>query len=364
MSASLLLGRADRAAPEAPRLRRLLAWARRRLFDGPVNIALTILALWLLARVLPAMLDWAVFDARWRVAGPAECRVAAGACWAVIGEKWRVILLGTYPYEQHWRPGLASAVLIGLCVATASMPAWRRVLATAWALGAGGALLLLHGGVPGLPVVPTEQWGGLPLTLILFLGSVAGGMPIALLLALGRRSDLPVIRVACTSYIELLRGVPLVNVLFLASLMIPLFLPPGITVDKLVRALLGMMLFFAAYAAEGVRGGLQSVPYGQVEAARALSFGYWGLQLRVVLPQALTAALPPLLNDIIRAFKNTSFVLVIGLFDLLGATSAAMSEPLWSRFYVEAYLFVALIYLVGCTAMSRYGDAVERRLRH
>ena len=352
-----------RALPVAPWMRRTAIWARHRLFSGPANIAVSVLALLLLAVTVPGLIDWALIHARFQVADPAECIDASGACWAVIGEKWRVFLFGTYPYDQQWRAGLASALLIALCAATIASWFSRVPLALAWVLGAAASLALLHGGVAGLPLVRTEQWGGLPLTMLLFVGSVAGGMPLAVLFAMGRRSALPFVRVLCTTYIELLRGVPLVNVLFLASLMIPLFLPPGITVDKLLRALLGMMLFFAAYAAEVVRGGLQSVPDGQADAARALGLGYWGAHARVLLPQALHAVAPALVNDVVRAFKNTSFVLIIGLFDLLGATSAAMAEPRWARFYVEAYLFVGMIYFVACTALSRYGDAVQHRLR-
>jgi general L-amino acid transport system permease protein len=352
-----------RLAPVLPRTRRLGAWMRRRLFNGPHNVLLTAFALWLLYETLPGLLRWAVMEAVWQAADSAACSAANGACWAVIGEKWRVFLFGTYPYEEHWRAGLATALLIALCIATAIQRLRRPPLLLAWVCGAALALLLLHGELLGLRIVRTEQWGGLPLTMLLFVGSVAGGLPLAVMLAMGRRSPLPFLRVLCTTYIEFMRGIPLVNVLFMASLMIPLFLPPGISVDKLLRALLGMTLFFAAYSAEVIRGGLQSIPAGQYEAARALGFGYWGMHLRVVLPQALGAVIPPLVNDVIRAFKNTSFVLIIGLFDLLGATSAAMAEPRWARHYVEAYLFVALIYLAACTSMSRYGDAVERRIQ-
>jgi general L-amino acid transport system permease protein len=197
----------------------------------------------------------------------------------------------------------------------------------------------------------------------LFVGTLVGGLPLAILLALGRRSRLPIIQALSIGVIELVRGVPLVAVLFIASVMFPLFVPEQLTVDKVLRAQIGMIVFFAAYAAEVVRGGLQAIPRGQYEAADAIGLSYWQTTRRIVLPQALRIVIPALMNDIIRAFKNTTFVSIIGIFDVLGATKAALEDPRWIRFAPEAYLFVFALYFVFCLSMSKYSESVERDLR-
>ena len=340
----------------------MLPWLRRNFFSTPFNSALTVVLVALAIWLGPGLLDWAVLGAVFWTADPNTCRSAVGACWAVIAEKHRVMLFGTYPYDQQWRGLLVVALILGMMLASTVRALWGWRLLLAWAAALAVALLLQFGGFLGLSPVPTTRWGGLPLTLLLFVGTVVGGVPLAVLLALGRRSDLPAIRMLCIGYIETLRGIPLVNVLFMASLMIPLFLPEGVNFDKLLRAQVGMMLFFAAYAAEVVRGGLQAVPRGQYEAADSLGAGYWDRTVRIVLPQALRIVIPPLVNDIIRAFKNTSLLVIIGLFDLLGGTMAAIEDPNWSRYYAEAYLFVAAIYFVVCFSMSQYSQFLERVL--
>ena len=195
---------------------------------------------------------------------------------------------------------------------------------------------------------------------MIFGGTVAGGLPLAVLLAIGRRSKLPVVRLLCVATIEGVRGIPLLAFLFFAALILPLFLPPELDVDKLIRAEIGMIVFFAAYAAEVVRGGLQAIPDGQDEAAKTLGLGYWLRMRKVVLPQALAIVVPALFNDIIRAFKNTTFFSILGLFDVLGATKAALQDPEWVRYGTEGYLFVFLLYFLICSAMSRYGASIER----
>jgi len=340
----------------------MATWLKRNFFSTPLNAALTVLlaalALWLGPRVF----DWAVLSAVFHTANPEDCRQASGACWAVIAEKHRVMLFGTYPYDQHWRGVLAVLLIFAMMLASTVRAFWSWKLLAAWALALAVAIALQLGGVFGLSHVPTQRWGGLPLTMLLFIGTVVGGLPLAILLALGRRSELPAIRMLSIGYIETLRGVPLVNVLFMASLMIPLFLPEGVNFDKLLRAQVGMILFFAAYAAEVVRGGLQAVPRGQYEAADSLGASTFDRTVKIVLPQALRIVIPPLVNDIIRAFKNTSLLLIIGLFDVLGGAVAALQDPAWSRFYAEAYLFVAAIYFIVCFSMSQYSQRLEASL--
>lgn len=339
----------------------MLAWIRRSFFSGWGSTAMTLLLAAGLVWALPPVLGWAVFDAVWWTADPQACRTAAGACWAVVAEKHRVMLFGTYPYDQQWRGVLVVLLLMGMILAWTVQRFWSWWM-VAVSLGlVAAALLFQAGGLLGLAAVPTTRWGGLPLTMLLFVGTVVGGLPLAVLLALGRRSELPAVKAVSVGYIETLRGIPLVNVLFMASLLFPLFLPEGMNLDKLLRAQLAMALFFAAYAAEVVRGGLQAVPRGQYEAADSLGVGYWDRTVKIVLPQALRIVLPPLVNDVIRAFKNTSLLVIIGLFDILGGTMAALEDPLWSRYYLEAYLFVALIYFAFCFGFSQYSRSLETR---
>jgi general L-amino acid transport system permease protein len=294
---------------------------------------------------------------------PKACRAAKGACWGLISEKHRFILFGTYPYEQHWRPGVASLILIGLWVFSAIRRFWRWWLSLVWVFGLSTIGILMWGGVLGLPYVENERWGGLILTLLLSSFGVAIAFPLAILLALGRRSDMPAIRALSVGYIELIRGVPLISLLFMASVMLPLFLPSGVTIDKLVRAQIAMILFAAAYLAENVRGGLQAIPQGQYDAAHALALPFWRRTYLIILPQALRIAVPPIVNSIIAFFKDTSLVVIIGLFDLLSTVKISLIEPAWNGFGVEAYVFASLVYFVFCFAMSRYSRSFEH-MRH
>jgi general L-amino acid transport system permease protein len=358
------------AAVPAPALRPPPAldrsWAqflRRNFFDGPLNSLVTLGLLWALFVTLPRLVDWAIVHAVWFTADPQACLAAQGACWAVVAEKHRVILFGTFPYEEQWRAMLACVLIVGLFVASAVFRPRARKLAALWIAGMAGVFVLMLGGVFGLKPVATHQWSGLPLTLIMFVGTLAGGIPLGVLLALGRRSSMPVVKGLCVAFIEIVRGLPLVTVLFMASLMFPLFLPSGFNFDKFLRAQIAMTLFFAAYAAEIVRGGLQAIDRGQFEAADAIGLTYRQKMTRVVLPQVARVVLPSMINEIIRAFKNTTFVGIIGLFDVLRATSAAMQDPLWVQFSIEAYLFVFLLYFVFCFAMSKYSRGVEEAMR-
>lgn len=338
-------------------------WVRQNLFGSWPSSLATLVLLGLAMSLVPPFVQWALIDAVWVAPDPRACRAeGAGACWALITEKYRFILFGTYPYEQHWRPALGILVLLALYVVSAQRRFWRPALALAWLGGLTLIGVLMWGGIAGLAYVENERWGGLMLTLLLATFGIAFAFPLSILLALGRRSQLPAVRALSVLWIELVRGVPLISLLFMASVMLPLFLPEGVTIDKLLRALIAMIVFAAAYLAEVVRGGLQAIPHGQYEAADAVGLPYWRKTLLVILPQALRIAIPPLVNTFIGFFKDTSLVVIIGLFDLLTSIKVALTEPAWSGFGVEAYLFASLVYFVFCYAMSRYSQNLEREL--
>jgi general L-amino acid transport system permease protein len=337
-----------------------MSWARRHLFSTWPNALATLAIVWVAWRLLPPFVEWALLDAVWQ-GDSQRCRAAQGqgACWTFIAERYRFILFGTYPFEEHWRPALATVLLLALWAMSAMRRFWKPMLFRVWLAGLMFIGCLMWGGLFGLPYVENERWGGLILTLLVATFGVALAFPLAILLALGRRSRMPVIQALCVGYIELVRGVPLISLLFMASVMLPLFLPAGVSVDKLLRAQLALTGFAAAYLAEVVRGGLQAIARHQYEAADALGLTYWQKTRFVILPQALRIAVPPLVSTFIGFFKDTSLVLIIGLFDLLAAIKVSLNEPAWAGFGVEAYLFAALVYFVFCYAMSRYSKRLE-----
>ncbi len=337
-------------------------WLHANLFSNALNTMITLFLVYLLWQALPPLIDWAFVDAVWSAPDSKACRVARGACWAFIAEKHRFILFGTYPFEQHWRPALATVLLIALWGLSALRVCWKWWLPILWAGGLALIGVLMWGGVLGLTYVENERWGGLILTLLLTTFGIAFAFPLAILLALARRSGMPVLQGLAVGFIELVRGVPLISLLFMASVMLPLFLPSGVSIDKLARAQIALILFAAAYLAEVVRGGLQAIPRGQYEAADALGLSYWKKTGFVILPQALRIAIPPLVNSFIAFFKDTSLVLIIGLFDLLSTIKVTLTEPAWSGFGLEAYLVAAIVYFVFCHAMSRYSQNLEREL--
>jgi general L-amino acid transport system permease protein len=343
---------------------------RTQLWNSPVNLVITLLIMGGLIWQVPPLLSWSLFDAVFQANADA-CQAVRGdgACWGVVTEKYRLILFGRYPHAEQWRPLLATCALLLLLVTSGVRRCWHRGLVLAWVLGLLLFLGLMGGrlfGVSlGLTPVPTDQWGGFPLTLMLSTVSIACAFPLAVLVALGRRSPMPMVRAVCITYIEIVRGVPLISVLFMASFMFPLLLPPGTTPDVLLRVLVGITLFAAAYLAEIVRGGLQAVPAGQLEAAASLGLGYWATQRRVVLPQALAHVVPGIMNSFIAIFKDTSLVTIVSLYELSGAMGLAVNgDPNWRPFKLEAYLFITLIYFVCCFAMSRYSLWVERQVTH
>lgn len=346
-----------------PRIPPRAARLARGLFGSPLNALLTLLVLWALGSAAAPLVKWAILDAVLLPAQPAACRDAQGACWSFVVAKGGQILFGIYPIEERWRPMLVAAVLLALLVHSLRPAAWRPRLAFIWALALPAVFLLMFGGVGGLSYVATTMWGGLPVTLILTVTAVGAAFPLAILLALGRRSDLPAIRILCTLFIELTRALPLLSILFIASILLPLLVPEWLLPDKFFRALIALLLFAAAYLAEVVRGGLQALPSGQTEAAQALGLGYWQTQRLVVLPQALTLVIPSLTNTIIVMIKNTSLVLVVGLFDLISSGRAALADPEWSSPAMETYLFIAAIYFALCFGFGRFASGLERHTR-
>ncbi len=349
-----------------------VAWTKANLFSTWISTAITLALGYVIVRVVVAFVDWALIGAVWSVpysptgiAQTAVCQTAkgTGACWAVIADKYRLILFGRYPYDEQWRPALVVAIFIGLYVVSGIRWFWRKELALIWV----GALtvvgVLMWGGVLGLTPVTNDYWGGLPITLILATFGIAFAFPLSILVALGRRSrELPAVRMLCVVYVELIRGVPLISVLFMASVMFPLFMPAGVNIDKLLRAQIAVILFAAAYLAEVVRGGLQALPKGQTEAAEALGLSYWQKTGFIILPQALRLVIPPLVNTFIGFFKDTSLVLIIGLFDLLTMGKVALSDPPWQSFSTEVYVTLGVIYIAFCYSMSRYSRGLERDL--
>lgn len=338
-----------------------LEWMKRNLFKNAFQSLLTIVVSFAVVSLGWFLFRWGVLEAVFVTSDPQVCREAAGACWAVIGVKHRPMLFGLYPYEEHWRLVLMIVVYLTTVVISLWPRFWNlRFLVPLWIVSVTTITVLMFGGVFGLRYVPSNDWGGLPLTIILFTGTVLIGMPVAVLLALGRRSPLPFARGVSVIFIESMRGVPLITILFVAVNVFPLFLPQGMEVNKLLRITVGIAIFFACYQAEVIRGGLQAVPRGQYEAAASINLSYWQTTRRIILPQAMRIALPSITNHIVAAMKNTSFVIIIGLFDILTATSAVMQDPLWRRYYIEAYLFIAFIYLFFGYALSRYARQVEK----
>ena len=340
-----------------------LAWLRNNLFSDWFNALLTLLAAYLVWLLIPPLLQWALLDASWSGSSRADCS-GEGACWVFVRERFSQFMYGFYPEALRWRVDLAALLAI-----FGAAPLFVARVPRKAVYGLGFLLLyplmafwLLHGGFFGLEQVNTSQWGGLMLTLVIAAVGIAGALPLGILLALGRRSDLPAIRVICVTFIEFWRGVPLITVLFMSSVMLPLFLPEGLNFDKLVRALIGVILFQSAYIAEVVRGGLQAIPKGQYEAAAAMGLGYWRTMGLVILPQALKLVIPGIVNTFIALFKDTSLVIIIGLFDLLNSIKQATTDPAWLGMATEGYVFAALVFWIFCFGMSRYSMSIERRL--
>jgi general L-amino acid transport system permease protein len=345
----------------------IIGWLRVNLFASITSSIMSLLLITVLGKALFSLVQWGITNAIWLIqddqTGPCRAIRGIGACWAVIPEKYRFILFGTYPFSEQWRPALATLIFIALFYLSTRRSMWGRKLIFTWA----GSLVLIGvlmwGGIFGLSYVSQDRWGGLPVTLILATFGLAFGFPLGILVALGRRSKLPAIRSLCVLYVELIRGVPLISLLFMASVMFPLFMPDGVNIDKLLRAQIAFILYAGAYLAEVIRGGLQAVPRGQYDAADALGLSYWKKNGLIILPQAIRHVIPPLVNTFIAFFKDTSLVLIIGIFDLLTTAKTSIVDPAWQTFSVEVYIFVSLIYFAFCFAMSRYSRQLEAQAR-
>jgi general L-amino acid transport system permease protein len=347
-------------------------WFRKHLFATPFDACLTIVVIALIAWTVPPLARFLIVDAVWSGSGRDACLASAqnpdpGACWAFVRTWFSFFIYGPYPLAERWRVDVFFALLVFGAAWLLWLDAPRRDL------GAGFffvvlpllSFVLLHG-VPliGLPMVDTAAWGGLLVTLVVASVGIVVSLPIGILLALGRRSTMPAVRLLSIGFIELVRGVPLITVLFMASVMLPLFVPPAWSPDKLIRALVGIAIFASAYMAEVVRAGLQSIPKGQYEAARALGLGYWRMLGLVVLPQALRVTIPNIVNNTIALFKDTTLVFFVGIFDFLRTIEIARVDPAWATPVTSTtgYVFAALCYFVACHFMSRYATGIERRL--
>ncbi len=358
------------APPPSARLG-LLARVRQRLFNGAFNAGLTIIIVLLLWLAVPPLFKFLIWDAVWIGSGREDCLAErlgreVGACWPFIRAKLPQFIYGFYPWGEHWRVDLAFvlALLLLTPLLIPSAPYKRANAILFFGVYPIVAFILLTGGAFGLREVETRSWGGLLITLVVAVTGIVASLPLGVLLALGRRSPLPIIRMLCVIFIEFWRGVPLITVLFFATYMLPLFLPSHWSVDALLRVLIGVALFAAAYMAEVVRGGLQAIPKGQYEAAQALGLGYWRTMALVVLPQALRLVIPGIVNNFIGLFKDTTLVLIVSILDLLGQLRASFADPAWATptTVFTGFAFAGMIYFVFCIGMSRYSLFIERRL--
>jgi general L-amino acid transport system permease protein len=343
-----------------------LRWVHANLFATPADTIFTLLMIVFLAWIIPPILNWAVFSAVWAGSNREACIVeGAGACWAFVKAKFGQFMYGRYPMSERWRVDLTGLMLVAALIPMAipRVP-YKRANAIFLLVVFPVLAFILLTGQFGLRPVPTALWGGLLVTLVVAITGIVASFPLGILLALGRRSKLPFVKYASIAFIEFWRGVPLITVLFMSSVMLPLFLPDGVNFDKLLRALVGVALFASAYMAEVIRGGLQAMPRGQYEAAEAMGLSYWQSMRLIILPQALKMVIPGIVNTFIGLFKDTSLVLIIGLFDLLGIVSLNFSDANWASPQTAAsgFAFAALVYWVFCYGMSKYSMYMERRL--
>lgn len=342
----------------------LIAWLRKHFFATWYDTFFSLIFAVLIYLALKSFIGWAFVDAIWRVENKDLCTYDAGACWAVIESRGRLILFGLYPYEEQWRSTLACLVVIVTIVMSCLPSFWSiRRLPILWIVGFGTFVMLMRGGFAGLELVTSEQWGGLSLTIFIFSGVIVIGMPLAVLFALARRSSLPVIARSFGFFIDIVRSLPLLTILFAAAVVVPLLVPDWLQGNKLMRVVVAFAIFFAAYQAEIIRAGLQSTSQGQEEAAVALGMPYWSLVLDILLPQAFRNTLPSTINQAVITFKETSIVTIIGFFEVMASGNAAIGTGEWGNQYVEVYVFLALIYFVFVFGLSRYGAWLETRMR-
>ena len=345
----------------------ILAWVRQNLFSSPLNTVLTLLSIWFLWSIIPPFFEWAAINSIWTAGNRQECwdqmpSPALGACWAFIENRFSLFTYGFYPGHLHWRVNLSFVMLVlALIPVLYEKLPYRKYGLIYSAVFPFIAGWLLVGGF-GLEKVDTDQFGGIMLTLILGVTGISFSLPIGIILALGRQSKMPVLRILCVLFIEFIRGVPLITLLFVASTMLNYFLPPGTVFDLLLRVLIMVTLFASAYMAEVIRGGLQAITKGQHEAGDSLGLTYWQANRLIVLPQALKISIPGIVNTFIGLYKDTTLVLIIGMLDLLGIGDASLADAQWAGLANEVYIFVALFFFLTCFGMSRYSIYLEKKL--
>jgi len=334
-------------------------WIRENLFSTPLNVALTLLGVMILFWIVPPFVKWAYINANFAGTTREDC-VSGGACWVFIRMKIDMFMYGFYPSELRWRVNSVYGLFFVLIAAFKYLKSPLVKIALAHVYFIVG-FFLVHGGFFGMESVPTDKWGGLMLTIMVAAVGIVAAFPIGVLLALGRASHLPIIKSISVTYIEFIRGVPLITILFMSSIILPLFFPEGMSFDKLLRALIGIAMFEAAYIAENIRGGLQSIPKGQYEAADAIGLSYWQKMFLVILPQALKVAIPNLVGVSIALFQDTTLVLIIGLFDLLAMVRLSAADSYWLGYETEGYVFVTFIFWFFCYSMSNFSQKLEKR---
>lgn len=355
-SAIVFISKPNRPAPIGES--GILYWLKSKLFNGFINSFLTILILYLLVKLLPSLLNWAVWGATW-VGNVDVCNASPDtACWPFIAEKARILFVGVYPGDEIWRPAVGGVILVLLTIASMAQKLKGKPLLISWLLLPIFGYWIIGGGL-GLEIVDQSRWGGLMLSLLLAIIGIIVSIPLGILLALGRFYGSSFIKTLCVGIIELIRGVPLVTILFMATIMMPLLLPKDLVINNILRVQIGMIIFSSAYIAEVLRGGLQAVPKGQSEAALALGAHPVCVTFLIVLPQALRHVLSPLIGRCIALFKDTSLVIIIGLLDFLGMLKSSSLDTAWLGFETEAYVFGAFVYWVVCYSLSNYGRILE-----
>lgn len=364
------------ASPAPTSSKSALGWLRSNLLATPKDVVMTVLAVAFIVWALPSMIDWLFVQSVWSGSDRSFCTTVAqggiqpdgwsGACWAFVGDRFQQFMFGRYPLDERWRPLLVMILFVALLVPLLipKMPYKSLNAGLLFIVLPVVAFFLLHGGIAGLEKVDTPLWGGLMVTLILSIVGISVSLPVGIVLALGRRSNLPVIKMLCVGFIEIIRGVPLITVLFMANVMLPLFLPTGWTIDNFLRALIGVALFASAYMAEVVRGGLQAIPKGQFEGADSLGLSYWQKTWLIIMPQALKLVIPGIVNTFIGLFKDTSLVSIIGMFDLLGIVQLNFIDTDWISPVTPAtgLIFAGFVFWLFCFGMSRYSAFMERHL--
>jgi general L-amino acid transport system permease protein len=351
----------QKSTKEAPSSAKgLIHWLKDNLFSTPINTIMTLLGIYILYVIIPPFIQWAYTDATFVGETRADC-TGGGACWVFVRNKMDLFMYGFYPEKELWRLQSAMGLFVALVVSFKYLIKSSKIKFVVFSLYLIISFILINGGILGLENVPTDKWGGLMLTIVVAAVGIIFSFPIGIIVAFGRASNLPIIRSVCVTYVEFIRGVPLITILFMSSVILPLFFPEGITFDKLLRALIGITLFQAAYVAEIIRGGLQSIPSGQYEAADAIGLSYWQKMLLVILPQALKVAIPNLVGAFISLFQDTTLVLIIGLFDLLAMVRITAADSNWLGMETEGYVFVTFVFWAFCYGMSRYSNSLEKQ---